>query len=143
MIRYTCRACGAQLESNDESAGREERCACGAVNTVPDRSQAGDGSEAERPPAAPRLVTTGETPYAVASDAAGKATAALTLGIISCVAWACPLVGLAVSIPGIILGIQSQRLTPSSRARTGVVLSIIGLTLSVVNVIAGIIVQFQ
>ena len=79
----------------------------------------------------------------MASDAAGKATASLTLGIISCVAWACPLVGLAVSIPGIILGIQSQRLAPSSRARTGVGMSIIGLTLSIVNVIAGLIVQIE
>ncbi len=141
MIRYTCGACGAQLESDDENAGREERCVCGAINTVPDRSEAPDRSENRQTPPAPRLVTTGGSPYVVTSDAAGKATAALTLGIISCVAWACPLIGLAVAIPGIILGIQSQRLAPSSRAKTGVALSVIGLTLSIVNVIAGMIVQ--
>ncbi|NLF30424.1 MAG: DUF4190 domain-containing protein [Planctomycetes bacterium] len=141
MIRYACGACGAQLESDDENAGREERCACGAVNTVPQRPKA--DVQPERVPVTPRLVTADYVPYTVTSDAAGKATASLTLGIISCVAWACPLVGLAVSIPGIILGVQSQRLEGSGRARKGIVLSVVGLMLSIVNVIAGMIVQVE
>ncbi len=63
----------------------------------------------------------------------GKATASLILGICSVVMWLCPLVGIAVAITGLVLGIQSNREHRRKTAVAGIVLSIIGLALTVVN----------
>lgn len=66
-----------------------------------------------------------------------KATASLVLGICSTVLWLCPLMGLALSITGLVLGIQSNRACRRGTATAGIVLSIVGLVLSAVNGILG------
>jgi hypothetical protein len=66
------------------------------------------------------------------------ATASLVLGIISMIAWLLPILGLPLSIIGVVLGHRGRRLTVRrGRATTGLVLSYIALGLTVLNAIAG------
>jgi hypothetical protein len=69
----------------------------------------------------------------------GVATASLVLGIISIIAWLLPILGLPLSIIGVVLGHLGRRLTVRrGRATTGLVLSYIALGLTVLNAIAGV-----
>jgi hypothetical protein len=63
----------------------------------------------------------------------GKAIAALILGCVSLVAWCCPLLGLAISIPGLILGIFGLKSSRRGMALAGVILCSLGLVLSAIN----------
>lgn len=68
----------------------------------------------------------------------GKATAGFTLGIIGIIAWILPLFGYPVNIIGIIMssiGLKSEKRT---KAIIGLVLSIIGLVLTLGNSILGV-----
>ena len=68
----------------------------------------------------------------------GKATAGFTLGIIGLIAWILPLFGYPVNIIGIIMssiGLKSEKRT---KAIIGLVLSIIGLVLTLENSILGV-----
>lgn len=67
----------------------------------------------------------------------GNAVASLTLGIVSMFAWFCPMIGLPVSILGIVFGSISRKKRPGAMALAGIILSIIGLMLSLVNAIWG------
>lgn len=67
----------------------------------------------------------------------GKAIASMVLGICSLLAWLCPIVGLAVSIIGLVLGVQAKKLQRNGMATAGIVTSVIGLTLSLVNAAVG------
>ena len=68
----------------------------------------------------------------------GKATAGFTSGIIGLIAWILPLFGYPVNIIGIIMssiGLKSEKRT---KAIIGLVLSIIGLVLTLGNSILGV-----
>src|SRR2546421_9048846 len=68
----------------------------------------------------------------------GLATASLVLGIISMIAWLLPILGLPLSIIGVVLGHLGRHLTVRRRrATTGLVLSYIALGLTLLNAIAG------
>jgi K+ transporter len=67
----------------------------------------------------------------------GKATTALVLGVASLIAWCLPIVGLPVSITGIVFALKAQGQTGGSRAIAGLILNIIGLCLSVFNAALG------
>ena len=67
------------------------------------------------------------------------ATAALVLGIISLVAWLIPIIGYPVTIVGLVLGIKSVKSEKRGMAIAGIVMSALGLVLSLVNSIAGVI----
>lgn len=67
----------------------------------------------------------------------GKAIASLVLGICSAILWLCPLVGLATSIVGLVLGLQARKERRSGMATAGIVLSSIGLGLTAINGAAG------
>jgi hypothetical protein len=67
------------------------------------------------------------------------ATAALVLGIIGLVAWLIPIIGYPVTIVGLVLGIKSVKSEKRGMAIAGIVMSSIGLVLSLVNSIAGVI----
>ncbi len=71
----------------------------------------------------------------------GSAVASLVIGIISMITWLWPLLGIPLSIAGIVLGHRGRRL-PFRRgiATAGLVLSYIALGLAVLTVLAGIIV---
>ena len=69
----------------------------------------------------------------------GKAVAGLVLGIISMFAWFLPIIGLPVSIVGLILAAKARRLLPPRGMITaGYVLCIIGLSLSAINAFLGV-----
>lgn len=71
---------------------------------------------------------------------AGKATASMVLGIISLVACCLPIAGYPVSIIGLILGIKSKdSITNGGRAKAGIIMSSIGLGLTVISSIIGVI----
>ncbi len=73
----------------------------------------------------------------------GLGTAALVLGIVSLVAWLLPLVGLPVAVVGIVLGFLARgrvargEATNGGAARWGLVLSVIGLVLTLGNAVLG------
>ena len=67
------------------------------------------------------------------------ATAALVLGIISLAAWLIPIIGYPVTIVGLVLCIKSVKSEKRGMAIAGIVMSAIGLVLSLVNSIAGVI----
>lgn len=71
-------------------------------------------------------------------SAGGKATASLVLGIIVMVAWCLPLIGAPVAIAGLTLGVIDRDSPKRHHAIAGIVLSSIGLILSVLNAVWGI-----
>lgn len=71
------------------------------------------------------------------------ATAALVLGIIGLIAWLLPIIGYPVTIVGLVLGIKSVKSEKRGMAIAGIVMSSIGLVLSLVNSILGVILLNQ
>ena len=67
----------------------------------------------------------------------------LVLGIASLLAWLIPVLGLPISIVGLILGIFGLRSTRSGVATGGIVTSGIGLALSLINAILGAIIAVR
>lgn len=126
----SCPQCGGQMMA-DSAVSPVVLCPhCQARVTVtaaigPDGLVAGGGSAYPSPYPAQM--------GAAAGLGHGKAVASLVLGICSLVCWFCPLVGLAVSIVGLVLGVQANKLQRRGMATAGVVLSIIGLVLTVIN----------
>lgn len=59
-----------------------------------------------------------------------KATTPLVLGIIGLLAWIIPLIGLPVTIIGLVKGIKAS---PSTKRTVSIVLCIIGLVLTIIN----------
>lgn len=67
-----------------------------------------------------------------------KAIAGLVLGITSLLAWLLPLLGYPVSIVGIIMGALGKKSEKENIAIVGLVLSIIGLVLTLGNSACGV-----
>ncbi|MDR0746842.1 MAG: hypothetical protein LBE89_02995 [Helicobacteraceae bacterium] len=60
--------------------------------------------------------------------------ASLVLGIVGLLAWFIPLFGFPITITGLVLGVKGRKVQEErSLATAGFVLSIIGLTLTVIN----------
>lgn len=59
-----------------------------------------------------------------------KNTAAMILGIVSCIMWLLPIIGGPIAITGLILSIMKKY-------TTGLILNIVGLILTIINAIAG------
>jgi Domain of unknown function (DUF4190) len=82
-------------------------------------------------------------PAATTGRRSGRATASMILGIISIPAAILPIIGLVVSIVGLVLGFIARRdidrrgLTNRGQAVAGIVLSSIGLVLTIANMVAG------
>jgi hypothetical protein len=62
-----------------------------------------------------------------------KPITSLVLGILSMLAWCIPLCGAPVTIAGLVLGIMGLNSTKRNMAIAGIVLSSIGLVLTIVN----------
>jgi hypothetical protein len=73
----------------------------------------------------------------------GMAIVSLVLGILSLLAWLFWPLGLLVSIPGLVLGIIGRRSPSRGLAIGGIVTSSVGLGLSLVNIILGIILAIR
>ncbi|MGF1581123.1 MAG: DUF4190 domain-containing protein [Gemmataceae bacterium] len=67
----------------------------------------------------------------------GQATASMVLGLCSILAWCIPLIGLPVTIIGIVLGCKSMNSERRGQAITGVVLCSIFLIATLINAVAG------
>lgn len=67
----------------------------------------------------------------------GKSVASLVLGILGMLAWLLPIIGLPVTITGLVLGIRSMNSTNKGMAIAGLTLSIIGLVLTIINASIG------
>lgn len=95
--------------------------------------------ERERPAAAAPHTT----PAATTGQTSGRATAALILGILAIPTALFPILGLPVGVVGLVLGltaksdIRRRGLTNMGHAKWGVILSSIGLVLTVISAIAG------
>ena len=72
-----------------------------------------------------------------------KSNAGFILGIISLLAWLFPLAGYPVSIVGLVLSIKAIKNPENKTAIAGIVLSIIGLILTVVNSALGALMGIQ
>ncbi len=70
----------------------------------------------------------------------GKSNTSLILGIISLIAWLLPLVGYPISIVGLCLGISERKKEKNKSSTIGIVLSSIGLGITLINSIAGVII---
>ena len=73
----------------------------------------------------------------------GKATASMVLGICSLIAWCLPILGIPCSIVGLTLGLKSKDSSNRGMAIAGIVMSSIGLGLSLINSIAGVILRLR
>jgi hypothetical protein len=78
-------------------------------------------------------------PYASAPapSGGGKAIWSLCLGLFGLLAWLLPIIGLPVTITGLVLGIKSVNGPRKGMATAGIVLCIIGLVLSTGNAALG------
>ncbi len=82
------------------------------------------------------IIQSGQQPQQIVNSDVnknGKATAGLVLGIVSMVAWFIPLIGLPMSIIGIVYSSKGLKSAKRGKAIAGLVLSIIGLVLSLIN----------
>lgn len=70
------------------------------------------------------------------SNNANKSTGALVCGIISLIMWLLPIIGLPVSIVGLILGCKNKY-------ETGIILNAIGLVLTIINATVGAVLGAQ
>lgn len=73
----------------------------------------------------------------------GRCTASLVLGIVGLVAWLIPILGLAVQITGLVLGILGHKRTPCVRAKVGIILCSLGAVGSLINWIIGAMLVMQ
>jgi hypothetical protein len=67
----------------------------------------------------------------------GQATASLILGILSLFGWCLPILGLPMSITGLVLGIKNLGAVNRGAAIAGIVMNVIGLMLSLINAAIG------
>ncbi len=69
----------------------------------------------------------------------GQSIASLVLGICSFIAWLIPLFGYPVSIVGIVMGAMAMKKGGKKMAIAGIICSSIGLLITLINSIAGVI----
>ncbi len=75
-------------------------------------------------------------------DCMDKARTSFILGIVDTVAWLLPIIGIPVSIVGLILGILGIKSTKRWMAVVGIILSSIFLVAAIINVIIGALNKF-
>jgi hypothetical protein len=73
----------------------------------------------------------------------GKATASLVLGILSIFGALVPLIGLPLSIVGLVMASRGMRSSRAGQARAGLVLSLVGIALSAIVFVVGVAVAFN
>jgi hypothetical protein len=151
-IEFRCSQCNKLLRTADDAGGRQARCPeCGAISTVPTVAGSDDVYALQSPPEAgspfgampTSNVASPDNPYqspeqpSAKPKSNGKAIAALVLGISGMILWCCPLVGFPVTVLGLIFGILAIREQRSTMAIVAIVLSSIGILLTLGNAISG------
>lgn len=77
------------------------------------------------------------------SDGDTQATTGMVVGIICLIAWCLPIVGLPLSIWGIIASIKGMNSSKHGQAIAGIVMSSIGLLLTILNAVAGVLIALN
>lgn len=67
-----------------------------------------------------------------------KSKSPIVLGILSLIAWLLPIIGAPVSISGIVIACKKIKAEKTTSAKIGLVLSILGLILTIGNAALGI-----
>jgi hypothetical protein len=75
--------------------------------------------------------------FPVQQDLSGKANTSMVLGLVGIIAWVIPIIGLPVTITGLVFGIKARHSAARSKAVAGIALCSIFLTASVVNAAIG------
>ena len=121
-MEMTCHACGTVLEVQSEWAGMQVSCPqCNTTLTVPAMAPQQPMNGYQQPMNGYQQPVNGyQQPSA----------AAKVLGIISVVAWLFPIIGLPTSIVALVFGI-------TKKYNPGIIMSVIGLVLSLINAILG------
>jgi hypothetical protein len=118
-----CSFCGKVLPIDEKLVGKLIRCgACAHVFVVPGEAPPGAWSDP--------LTSTPGLGY---TDHGGKAIASLVLGILGLVCWCLPILGLPMTIVGLVMGFKGQRSPNHGLAIAGLVLNTIGLMFSIAN----------
>ena len=120
MMLGQCPQCRGMFEIQPEWAGRQAQCPYCGQNIV---IQPG-GKFFGRPVVNPHP----GMPSPSSED--GKSTGSLVCGILSLILWLLPIIGLPLSITGLILGLRKKY-------SAGMILNGIGLVLSVINAVVG------
>jgi len=89
-------------------------------------------------PAAPVVNTQGANLQIPAKDKKGFAIASLALGIGGLGAWLLPLLGLPVTIVGLVTGVVGRKSSNKKMATVGLILSMVGLIATIINASIGI-----
>ena len=121
MIELTCSQCGKTLRVPDERAGKQGRCACGVMITIPSVPAPAAPPPPSGPPVQPAAAvrfSAGTT--AVQRPAKGMAVCALVFG---CVAIVFPPLGLVAIILGIV--VLASRRQGKGMATVGLVLGLV------------------
>ncbi len=138
-----CPHCGAVVQVVPLADDSIQKCPhCQGQFTVQGTGRSGPHgpmrpSETVLPPGSPVQPGTLVAGQTHAAQETKKATWALILGGLGMVAWCLPIIGLPVNMAGLILGLTSLRAPNRMAAVAGVVLSSIGLVLTIVNMILG------
>jgi len=85
----------------------------------------------------PQNYAYGTYPHPVKTVGSGAAIASLVLGIVGLIMWLLPILGYPVTIVGLVLGIKGRKSIKRGVAIAGIILSSIGLFLTIVNSIVG------
>jgi hypothetical protein len=75
--------------------------------------------------------------YETVTKQPGKPTASFVLGLIGLLAWIIPIIGLPVTITGLVFGMRALKREDVGLAIAGITLSSLGLVLSVANATLG------
>ncbi|GBD35606.1 hypothetical protein HRbin36_00719 [bacterium HR36] len=126
-VTIACRNCGSTLVIPDHLLHQSVRCGhCGSVMVAQ--------------PAQAQVLVGEKRP----TGGVGGSVAALVLGIIGMVAWCLPILGFPVNLIGLILGcVYVRHAEGRGMAVAGIVLSTIGLILTVINAILGAMLAWQ
>lgn len=127
MQKSQCPLCRETFEIEADWIGQQAQCPfCQQMITIQSPSQL-----ITHPGTIPGTtnITTEENPPQ-------KSTASLVLGIVGCIAWLIPLIGFPVTIVGLILGIRRKY-------TVGIILNVIGLSLTLVNSAVGAVLGYQ
>jgi hypothetical protein len=124
-----CPACGSALEAPTSLIGQTIRCGrCEQIFV------AQPSTGALVPTAMPVLQPGhyGHYPRPNTADAT-KGTVSLVLGLLGLVGWCLPIIGLPMTITGLVFGVKGQNSSNRTTATIGIVLNAIGLMLTVFN----------
>ena len=128
MIKCQCSMCKEFFETEQEWIGQQAQCPyCQQIITIQPV-----GMKQQTYP----LPMQNQSSTNYVTETGQNSTASLVLGIIGLIAWLIPLFGFPITIVGLILGIRRKY-------TTGIVLNVIGLSITLINSVIGAVLGAQ